>query len=86
MEYDSNFIDFCEHIDQEDMLYYYLRYLLYTPLEEKYWAFDSLYNSYCNEYLIEKTEKHFNLCKFYAFEYFYDMAFLTNELKKNIVH
>ena len=86
MKYDSKFIDFCEHIDQKDMLYHYLRFLLNTPLEVKYWAFDKLYDSYCNKYLIEKTEKNYNLCKFYAFEYFYDIAFINNGLVKNIFY
>jgi len=78
MEYDSKFIDFCDDEEQEDILYYYLRYLLNIPLQASYWAFDKLYDSYIDKYLIEKTEKHYNLCKFYAFEYFYDLAISNN--------
>lgn len=71
MKYDSNFIQFCESDDQDDNLYYYLRSLIFRDKNDNF-EFDSLYNSYIEKYSLTKNKEHYDLCKFYAFEYFFD--------------
>lgn len=73
MEYDNNFIEFCESKEQEHTLDQYLRFLFSFKKNDSPF-FDFLYDEYITEYSLEKSEKHYNLCKFYAFEYFYDFA------------
>lgn len=68
MEYDEQFILFCE---EECDMYYYLRYLL-DPLSSSQF-FDYMYNDYIeSKQIIITNRNHYALCKFYAFEHFYD--------------
>lgn len=69
----SDFINFCEeHVEADNPLYYYTRFLLYNQRDKEDWSFDHLYNLFCEKCDKKKEIEHYNMSKFIAYEYFMD--------------
>lgn len=78
-----DFINFCELQENDDTMCFYLRFLLHNKQNT---FFNSLYERYCNKnnIIVDTNSEHYELCKFYALEHFYDESLYHQDDRKNV--